>query len=119
MAIELFTTVLPLMILSFGYISGFADTASIGNMFVRQLDLTGTTEQTVRDAFGTSDALRSSWTIIGMAGWLFWGIPMAITVAGMFAKAWRREQFTVLERLWRGGGGVVAYLGVVVGPGGG
>lgn len=110
MAIELFTTVLPLMILSFGYFSGFADNASIGTMFVHQLDLTGSTEQTVRAAFGTSDALRSSWTIIGMAGWLFWGIPMAITVAGMFAKAWGREQFTLLERLWRGGLWFVIYL---------
>ena len=37
MAIELFTTVLPLMILGFGYFSGFAANASVGTMFVRQL----------------------------------------------------------------------------------
>ncbi len=103
MAIELFTTVLPLMILGFGYFSGFASNASAGNLVVRQFGLTGTSEQTVRAAFGSAKALQSSWTVVGMAGWLIWGIPMAITVAGMFAKAWRREQFTVLERLGRGG----------------
>src|SRR3954452_23316346 len=79
MAIELFTTVLPLMILSFGYFSGFAANASIGTMFVQQLGLTGSTGQNVRESLGPSDAMRSSWTVIGMAGWLIWGIPMAIT----------------------------------------
>src|SRR3954453_3224384 len=109
-SIELFTTVLPLLLLTFGYFSGFAGKESIGDVVVRQLDLTGSTEETVRATFGTSDALRSSWTVIGMAGWLVWGIPMAITVAGMFAAAWRREPFTLLQRMWRGTVWFVIYL---------
>ena len=114
MAIELFTTVLPLIILGFGYFSGFASDASVGNAFVRQLGLTGTTAHTVRAAFGTSKALESSWTVVGLAGWLIWGIPMAITVAGMFAKAWRREPFTVLQRLGRGAAWFVLYLTMLI-----
>src|SRR3954447_18145980 len=102
LSIELFTTVLPLMILSFGYFSGFASDASVGTMFVRQLGLSGNTEQTVRAAFGSSQALRSSWTIFGVAGWIIWGIPMAITVAGVFAKAWDRAALPLIDRLWRG-----------------
>src|SRR5947199_6943860 len=76
LSIELFTTVLPLMIISFGYFSGFQEQASIGTMFDRQLGLTGDTETAVRAAFGSSQALRSSWTILGLAGWMIWGIPM-------------------------------------------
>ncbi|HEV7185193.1 MAG TPA: hypothetical protein VGN33_11905 [Leifsonia sp.] len=114
MAIELFTTVLPLIILGFGYFSGFASNASVGNLFVNQLGLSGPSAQTVRAAFGTSKALQSSWTVIGLAGFLVWGIPMAITVAGMFAKAWRREQFTVLQRLGRGTAWFVLYLTMLV-----
>src|SRR6478735_10485979 len=114
MAIELFTTVLPLMILGFGYFSGFASDASIGTMFIRQLGLTGSTAHTVRAAFGSSKALQSSWTVIGLAGWLVWGIPMAITVAGMFAKAWRREQFSVQQRLGRGIVWFVLYLTMLI-----
>lgn len=113
-AIELFTTVLPLIILGFGYFSGFASNASVGNLFVHQLGLTGASAHTVRAAFGSSKALQSSWTVIGVAGWLVWGIPMAITVAGMFAKAWRREQFTVLQRLGRGIVWFVLYLIMLV-----
>jgi len=113
-AIELFTTVLPLIILGFGYLSGFASDASMGTLFVHQLGLSGATAHTVRAAFGTSKALQSSWTVAGLAGWLVWGIPMAITVAGMFAKAWRREQFTVLQRLGRGTGWFVLYLAMLV-----
>jgi hypothetical protein len=110
MAIELFTTVLPLMIIGFGYFSGFAANASIGTMFVRQLGLTGTTSQSVRAAFGSSEALQSSWTIAGLAGWIIWGIPMAITVAGMFAKAWHRVPFSFFERFWRGTAWFLLYL---------
>ena len=57
-----------------------------------------------------SKALESQWTVVGMAGWLVWGIPMSITVAGMFAKAWRREQFSVVERFVRGAGWFILYL---------
>src|SRR4051812_47515683 len=110
LAIELFTTVLPLMIISFAYFSGFASDASIGNMFDRQLGLTGSTERAVRAAFGSSEALKSSWSVAGMVGWLIWGIPMAITVSGMFAKAWRRPPFGAIERLWRGTAWFLLYL---------
>ncbi len=51
---------------------------------------------------GDSAALRSSWTFLGVAGFLVWGIPMGIMIAGLFAKAWRREQFPLTGRLWRG-----------------
>ena len=113
-SIELFITVLPLLLLSFGYFSNFAGTTSLGDVVVRQLALTGSTERTVRAAFGTSAALRSSWTVLGMAGWLVWGIPMAITVASMFAKAWRREPLPLVARVWRGAAWFVVYLGTLL-----
>jgi hypothetical protein len=114
MAIELFTTVLPLIILGFGYFSGFARNASVGTVFVDQLGLNGTSAHTVRAAFGSAKALQSTWSVLGLLGWLVWGIPMAITVAGMFAKAWRREEFGLWQRLGRGIGWFVLYLVTLV-----
>jgi hypothetical protein len=39
----------------------------------------------VRAAFGHSSTLKSSWTFLGVAGFLIWGIPMGIMIAGIFA----------------------------------
>jgi hypothetical protein len=110
LAIELFTTVLPLMIIGYSYLSGFSDNASLGVVFVRQLGLDSTRADVVRSAFGASSGLRSTWTIVGVLGFLVWGIPMSVTVAGMFAKAWRREQFTIGRRIWRGTVWFLLYL---------
>ena len=50
---------------------------------------------------------------IGIAGFLVWGIPMSITIAGIFAKAWRREQFGLGQRLLRGAVWFVLYLTMI------
>src|SRR3954453_20670552 len=49
-----------------------------------------------------------------MVGWRIWGIPMAITVSGMFAKARRRAPFRALGRLWRGTAWFLLFLTEVI-----
>ena len=110
LAIEFFTTVIPLVIIGFSWFRGFAANGNVGEMFIRQLDLDGQAAQTVRDTFGTAAQLRSVWTLAGLAGFLVWGIPMSITVSRMFALAWRRDQWPILARLWRGSAWFVVYL---------
>lgn len=102
LAIELFTTVLPLMILGYSYLSGFADNVSVGTVLVRQFGLDASSAEIVRAAFGSSSGLRSTWTVVGILGFAVWGIPMSMTVAAMFARAWRRTQLDFGARLWRG-----------------
>lgn len=101
-SVQFFTTVIPLMIMGFAYMRGFADNASPGTLVIRELGLEHPASDHVRSAFGHSSALRSSWTFLGVAGFLVWGIPMGIMIAGIFAKAWRREQFGLRGKLWRG-----------------
>jgi hypothetical protein len=110
---QLFTTVIPLIILGFGYFSGFAKDASPGILLIRELGLQFPLSARVREAFGTASGLRSSWTIIGVAGFLMWGIPMSITIAGIFARAWHREQFGLSQRLLRGATWFVLYLTMI------
>lgn len=110
LSLTLFTTVLPLIILGFGYFSGFAANISVGVLFQRQMGLTGSLGQTVRDAFGSADGLRSSWTVVGLAGFLVWGIPMTSQVAGIFAAAWRRAPLSFSQRVFRGTAWFAAYL---------
>ncbi|MCW1958743.1 MAG: hypothetical protein KIH64_009395 [Mycobacterium sp.] len=113
-SVQLFTVVIPLMILGFSYFEGFADNASPGTIWIRELGLSGATSDTVRDAFGDTAALRSLWTVLGVAAFLVWGIPMAIMVASIFAKAWRREQFSAKQRLLRGSLWFALYLMMLV-----
>ena len=82
-SIQLFTTVLPLIIIGFSYMSGFAENVSPGTVFIRNLGLGYPLNDRVRATFGASSGLRSSWTFIGVAGFLVWGIPMSITIAGV------------------------------------
>lgn len=113
-SVQLFTVVIPLMILGFAYFEGFAENASPGTIWIRELGLSGATSDTVRDAFGDTAALRSLWTVLGVAAFLVWGIPMAIMVASIFAKAWRREQFSASQRLLRGSLWFTLYLMMLV-----
>jgi hypothetical protein len=107
---QLFTTVIPLMIIGFSYMSGFADNASPGTIFTRQFALEHPLNDRMREAFGNSAGLRADWTLIGVASFLIWGIPMSATVAAMFAKAWRRQQYGLLTRLLRGTAWFALYL---------
>lgn len=101
-SVQLFTTVIPLMILGYSYLTGFADNASPGTVFIRELGLVSPLTDHVRAAFGHSSGLRSSWSILGVAGFLIWGIPMSASIAGIFARAWRREQFGWAAKISRG-----------------
>lgn len=101
-SLQLFTTVIPLIILGFGFFSGFAGNVSPGALIIDELGLQHPLSDRVRETFGDSAALRTSWTLLGVAGFLVWGIPMSIMIAGIFAKAWRRAQFGLSGRLWRG-----------------
>lgn len=113
-SVQLFTVVIPLMILGFSYVENFAQSASAGTIWIRELGLVHPTSDRVRGAFGTTAGLRSSWTFIGVGGFLIWGIPMAVTVAAIFAKAWRREQFGLTQRVLRGALWFALYLTMIV-----
>ena len=112
-SIQLFTTVIPLIIIGFDYFSGFAENASPGTLFIREAGLVSPLTERVRAAFGDSSAFRSNWTCVGVAGFLVWGIPMSITIAGIFARAWRREQFGLGQRVLRGATWFILYLTMI------
>ena len=113
-SVQLFTVVIPLMILGFSYLSGFAANASPGTVWIRELGQNGAASDTVRGAFGDTAGLRSYWTLIGIAAFGVWGIPMAMVVASMFAKAWQREQFGGGQRLARGALWFLLYATMLV-----
>ena len=110
LAVELFTTVIPLILIGFGWFSHFSSDLSFGDVLIRQLDLSGEKAEQVRSAFGSGASLKSVWTVFGLASFLVWGIPMASVVAKVFARAWRRERFTFLVEVLRGTGWFFLFL---------
>ena len=114
LALELFTTVIPLILIGFGWFSGFSNSLSFGDLLIRQLELQGDGASQVRGLFGTTASLKSTWTVVGLASFLVWGIPMSSQVAKTFARAWRRERFAFLGEVWRGALWFVLFLGTQV-----
>jgi hypothetical protein len=110
LAVSLFTTVVPLILIGFSYASGFSTSLSFGDVLSRQLSLDNTNTALVRAAFGSGASLRSSWTVLGLAGLLVWGIPLAALVARIFAGAWRRERFPFWHEVLRGLGWFACFL---------
>jgi hypothetical protein len=109
-AVELFTTILPLLLIAYAWYQNFSSKASVGELFVQQLGAHGKMVLTIRREFGTAAGLHQVWTVAGMLGFLFWGIPMSLTISRMFALAWQRPQYSIGQRLWRGTVWFVMYL---------
>lgn len=114
LALELFTTVIPLILIGFGWANHFSDSLSFGDLLIRQLNLKGAGAEQVRGLFGTNASLKSTWTVVGLASFLVWGVPMSSQVAKTFARAWRRQRFSFLEEVWRGAVWFVLFLATQV-----
>jgi hypothetical protein len=112
-SVLLFTTVIPLMILGFCYFDGFAENISPGTIWIRELGLVNPTSDRVRIAFGDSSGIKDNWSLVGVAGFLVWGVPMAITVAGIFARAYRRAPLNLVARVLRGSLWFMLYLAMI------
>ena len=102
LAIEFFTTVIPLLVLGFAYANGFSRHLNLGDSLIDQLGLKGSSATLMRTTFRPSSSLRNSWNFVGLAGFLAWGIPMASMVAHVFAKAWHRQRFNFWREVLRG-----------------
>jgi len=110
LALELFTTVIPLILIGFGWASDFNDKLSFGDLLIRQLHLHGAKAEQVHGLFGTGASLKSTWTVVGLASFLFWGIPMSSQVAKTFGRAFRRERYPFWGEVWRGTVWFVLFL---------
>ena len=110
LALELFTTVIPLILIGFGWASGFNAQLSFGDMLIKQLELKGAAAEQMHDLFGTGASLKSIWTVFGLGSFLFWGIPMSSQVAKTFGRAFRRRRFSFGREVWRGTVWFVLFL---------
>ncbi len=102
LALELFTTIIPLILLGYSWASHFSTSLNFGDELIKWMDLKGQAANIVRNLFGTNANLRQAWTFLGIAGYLVWGIPMSAQVAKTYARAYRRERWPFWTEVWRG-----------------
>lgn len=102
LALELFTTIIPLVLIGYGWVVKFSPRLSMGDFLINWMNLDGQSAAIVNDLFGTGASLKSVWTVAGLAGFLFWGIPMSAQVAKVWARAFQRERFPFWGEVWRG-----------------
>ena len=102
LALELFTTIIPLVLIGYGWAVQFSSTLSMGDFLISWMQLDGASATIVNDLFGTGASLKSIWTLTGLGGFLFWGIPMSAQVAKTWARAFRRERFPFWTEVGRG-----------------
>ena len=102
LALELFTTIIPLVLLGYSFASDFNENLSFADFMIKWMDLHGDSAAAVQGLFGDAGDLRSTWTFLGIAGFLFWGIPMSAQVAKTFARAFQRERWSFGTEVWRG-----------------
>ncbi len=114
LGIELFTTIIPLVLIGFGWVSDFSPSVSVGDVIIRHFGLHGAEATAMRSAFTSSQSLESVWTFFGMLSFLVWGIPMSIQVAKTYALAWNRERFGLVQEALRGIAWFLVYLGVLM-----
>lgn len=110
LAVELFTTIIPLIVIGYAVVHRFSADLNPGNLLIQMMNLSGDLAATVRHTFGSTRELSKVWTVTGMASFLFWGIPMSLTVSRLFNLAWRREPFDIGWRILRGFGWFLLYL---------
>lgn len=111
-AIELFTTVLPILLIGYGRVNDFSHDVSIGQLFVDMVGASGKDVARIHREFGKASGIEQVWTVFGLTSFLIWGIPMSLTVCRMYAAAWQRPQYSALQRLWRGSAWFMLYLTV-------
>jgi uncharacterized BrkB/YihY/UPF0761 family membrane protein len=102
LAVELFTVVIPLILLGFSYASRFSNDLSFGDLLAKRLNLSPEASEILRSSFSDGAELRSTWTVLGLGGFLIWGLGTAPLVCKIFAGAWRRERFSTPAELGRG-----------------
>lgn len=101
-ALELFTTVLPLLLIGYASSKSFSSNFNVGDLVVNQMALSGSVATYVRGAFSAGNAMRSVWSVVGVFGFLIWAVPFTALVARTFGLAWKRASFPLGQSILRG-----------------
>src|SRR6266550_4324371 len=114
-AINLFVSIIPLLILGYAFIEAFNPHRSFGNVVVHAFHLTGTTAQTVENTFATASSGKSTALSISIISLLITGFDVSATVQVAYARAFGVTPLSGLQTYLRG----ASWLGMLLAVTGG
>ena len=109
-AINLFISIIPLLILGYAIVVAFNPDRSFGSVLVDSFHLTGTTADTVKQTFTSARSGRNTALSISVLSLLVTGFDVAATVQLAYARAFRMRPLKGLTKYLRGGAWLVVLL---------
>ena len=98
MAFNLFISIIPLMIITFAFVSRLRNRISLSQVFIEQFQLKGETARIVLGAFPKSSNVLKIASLIAVASFAISGFDVASVFQRTFADAWNVKRL----RGWRG-----------------
>jgi uncharacterized BrkB/YihY/UPF0761 family membrane protein len=109
-ALNLFVAVIPLIIIGYSFIQAFNPQRDVGDLFVSDLHLTGSTAQIVRDTFTNASSGKSVALSISLISLLITGLDVSATAQIAYARAFTMTPLRGVQKYLRGAAWLVLLL---------
>jgi len=113
-AINLFVSIIPLLILGYAFLEAFNPHRSFGTVVVHAFHLTGNTARTVENTFTTASSGKSTALSISIISLLITGLDISATVQLAYARAFGVTPLSGLQKYLRGAIWLLMLLAVLV-----
>ena len=111
-AMNLFVSIIPLLILGYAFLEAFNPHRSFGSVVVHAFHLTGTTAQTVENTFTTASSGKTAALSISIISLLITGLDISATVQLAYARAFGVTPLSGLQKYLRGATWLLLLLAV-------
>ncbi len=109
-ALNLFVAVIPLIIIGYAFIESFSPQHDVGGLIARDLHLTGSTAQIVRDTFSNASSGKSVALSISVISLLITGLDVSGTAQIAYARAFDMTPLRGVQKYLRGAAWLILLL---------
>jgi uncharacterized BrkB/YihY/UPF0761 family membrane protein len=109
-ALNLFVAVIPLIIIGYAFIEAFNPQHDVGGLIARELHLTGSTAQIVRDTFSNASSGKSVALSISVISLLITGLDVSGTAQIAYARAFEMAPLRGVQKYLRGAAWLILLL---------
>ena len=109
-ALNLFIAVIPLIIIGYAFIEAFNPQHDVGGLIARDLHLTGSTAQIVKDTFSNASSGKSVALSISVISLLITGLDVSGTAQIAYARAFDMTPLRGVQKYLRGAAWLILLL---------